>query len=88
MRFVFDGEIGPLININSGISQGSPVSPIIFLIYLQHIFQALDHWPEIKSMSYMDDITLITGSLYARANGIRLQLAVQRLCKVAELSQL
>ena len=39
-------------------------------------------------MSYIDDIGLITGSPCARTNGIRLQLAVQRLCKVAERSQI
>jgi hypothetical protein len=43
MRFAFDGEIGLLISINSGISQGLPILPIIFLIYVQHIFQTLDH---------------------------------------------
>src|SRR5277367_1940300 len=88
MRFTFDGEIGLLINVNSGIPQGSPISLIMFLIYLQHIFQTLNHWPEIESMSYIDDIALITGSSCARTNGIRLQLAVQRLCKVAERSQI
>jgi transcriptional regulator of nitric oxide reductase len=60
----------------------------MFLIYVQHIFQTLDHWPEIDLMSYIDDIALVTGSSCARTNGIRLQLAVQRLCKVAERSQI
>jgi Reverse transcriptase (RNA-dependent DNA polymerase) len=76
MRFAFDSEIGPLISVNSGIPQGSPISPIMFLIYLQHIFQTLDHWPEIELINYINDITLITGSSCARTNGIRLQLAV------------
>src|SRR5258708_3082055 len=88
MRFAFDSEIRPLISINSGYPQRSPISPIMFLIYVQHIFQALDHSPEIKSISYIDDIKLITESPCARTNGIRLQLAVQRLCKVAERSQI
>jgi hypothetical protein len=72
MRFAFNGEVGPLINVNSKISQGSPISPIIFLIYLQPIFQALGYWPEIEAIAYIDDIIIITGSTCARTNGIRL----------------
>jgi hypothetical protein len=88
MRFAFDGEIKPLISVNSGTPQGSPISPIIFLIYLQPIFQALGYWPEIEAIAYIDDIIIVTGSTCARTNGIRLQLAIQRLCRVAERSQI
>jgi hypothetical protein len=72
MRFAFDGEVGPLISVNSGTSQGSPISPIIFLIYLQPIFQALGYWPEIEAIAYINDIIIVTGSTCARTNGIRL----------------
>jgi hypothetical protein len=76
MRFAFDGEVGPLINVNSKTPQGSPILPIIFLIYLQPIFQALGYWPEIEAIAYIDDIIIVTGSTCARTNGIRLQLAI------------
>jgi hypothetical protein len=76
MRFAFDGEVGLLINVNSGIPQRSPISSIIFLIYLQPIFQALDYWSEIEAIAYIDDIIIVTGSTCARTNGIRLQLVI------------
>jgi hypothetical protein len=72
MRFAFDGEVGLLINVNSEIPQGFPISPIIFFIYLQPIFQALGYWPEIEAIVYIDDIIIVTGSTCARINGIRL----------------
>jgi hypothetical protein len=34
IRFAFDGEISAIIGVNNGISQGSPVSPIMFLIFI------------------------------------------------------
>jgi hypothetical protein len=41
IRFAFDGEISAMIGVNNGISQGSPVSPIMFLIFIQHVLGAL-----------------------------------------------
>jgi hypothetical protein len=76
MRFAFNNEIGPLISVNSETPQGSPISPIIFLIYLQPIFQALGYWPEIEAIAYIDNIIIVTGSTCARTNGIKLQLAI------------
>ena len=34
IRFAFDGEISVMIGVNDGISQGSPVSLIMFLIFI------------------------------------------------------
>jgi hypothetical protein len=34
IRFAFDDEISVMIGINDGISQESPVSPIMFLIFI------------------------------------------------------
>jgi hypothetical protein len=34
IRFAFDGEISIMIGINDGILQGSPVLPIMFLIFI------------------------------------------------------
>jgi hypothetical protein len=34
IRFAFDDEISAIIGVNDGIPQGSPVSPIMFLIFI------------------------------------------------------
>ena len=55
-----------------GIPQGSPVSPIMFLIFIQHVIGALEHRNEIVTLSYADDLAMVTESSYARINNIRL----------------
>jgi hypothetical protein len=34
IRFAFNGEINAIIGVNNSIPQGSPVSPIMFLIFI------------------------------------------------------
>ena len=39
VELIIDGHINPEIIINIGILQGSPVSPILFLIYISGMFE-------------------------------------------------
>jgi hypothetical protein len=60
VSLIIDGYKAPEQPIDSGLSQGSPVSPILFLIYIRGVFQAIEHQvPGIKALSYADDIGLI-----------------------------
>jgi len=63
IQLAFDGESQSKISMNAGIPQGSPVSPIMFLIYLHPVLKSVreddPNFP-IKIPSYMDDIALIT----------------------------
>ena len=77
IRFAFDGKINTIIGVNDGIPQGSPVSPIMFLIFIQHVIGALKHRNEIVTLSYVDDLAMVTESSCARTNSIRLQLALK-----------
>src|ERR1700710_85700 len=64
LRLVFDGNIESFKPINTGIPQGSPISPILFLIYIQDLFKS----NSIKFLSYMDDISLIVSSKSFKQN--------------------
>src|ERR1700710_2573116 len=64
LRLVFDGNIESFKPINTGIPQGSPISPILFLIYIQDLFKS----NSIKFLSYMDDISLIASSKSFKQN--------------------
>ena len=88
MRFAFDGEIGLSISVNSGIPQRSPVSPIMFLIYIHHIFKAFKRWPDITALSFIDDVGITTESFSAEANDRRLQKVLKALSEVASKSQI
>ena len=72
IRFAFDGEISAMIGVNDGIPQGSPVSPIMFLIFIQHVIGALKQTNEIVTFNYANDFTIVTESSYTRINNIRL----------------
>jgi hypothetical protein len=77
IRFAFNGKISAIIEVNDGIPQGSPVLPIMFLIFIQHVIGALEHRNEIITLSYANDLAMVTESSCARTNSIRLQLALK-----------
>jgi hypothetical protein len=61
VQLVIDGHQGLEQPINSGLPQGSPVSPILFIIYVWGVFQAIeDRVPGVKPLSFADDIGLLT----------------------------
>jgi hypothetical protein len=88
IRFAFDSEISAIIGVNNNISQESPVSPIMFLIFIQHVLRALKQTNEIVTLSYANDFAIVTESSCARTNNIRLQLALRRLVRAADEVQI
>jgi hypothetical protein len=88
IRFAFDSEISAIIGVNNSISQGFPVSPIMFLIFIQHVIGALKQTNEIVILNYADDFAMVTESACARINSIRLQLALRRLVRAADEVQI
>jgi ribonuclease HI len=58
LRLAFDGKIEEFVEIVTGIPQGSPISPILFLIYIRNLFKS----NSIRYLSYIDDIALIASS--------------------------
>ena len=55
IQLAFNNRTSIKTDIQIGIPQGSPISPILFLIYIRNLFQDL----ESRGMSYIDDIGLV-----------------------------
>ena len=64
LRLAFDNSIEAFKSILTGIPQGSPISPILFLIYIRDLFKSAN----ISFRSYLDDITLTTTSNSLKKN--------------------
>ncbi len=55
----FDGERQKSKEITTGIPQGSPISPILFLIYIRYLFPKIRaKIGNLQSLSYIDDVAL------------------------------
>jgi hypothetical protein len=64
LRLAFNNSIKVFRSILTGIPQGSPISPILFLIYIRDLFKLVN----IKFRSYLDNISLTTASKSLKKN--------------------
>jgi hypothetical protein len=64
LRLAFNNSIEAFKSILTSIPQGSPILPILFLIYIRDLFKSAN----ISFRSYLDDITLITASNSLKKN--------------------
>jgi retron-type reverse transcriptase len=78
LQLAFDGKISNSVNMNAGIPQGSPVSPILFLIYISQLFKNNSKL-HVRLISYIDDIAIIVSSRTIQENCRLLQNAVKKL---------
>jgi ribonuclease HI len=81
LRLSFDGQTEDFSKIETGIPQGSPISPILFLIYIRDLFPALAS--SIRVLSYIDDIALTTSSTSLKKNVRILEREVAKLRELA-----
>ena len=60
VQLVIDGHDNKEREIETGIPQGSPVSPILFLIYISGVFNKISETsPWVTSLSFVDDLGFI-----------------------------
>ena len=78
IRLAFDGQIEGFSAVETGVPQGSPISPILFLIYIRDLFQNLE---DVYPLSYIDDIALATTSTSFGKNAKILQREVTKLTR-------
>jgi len=60
IAFAFDGQRGDMQKVNTGIPQGSPLSPLLFLLYLSPLFKRLHERHRFAFCpSYVDDVAIM-----------------------------
>ena len=63
IQLVIDGHDNEEREVETGIPQGSPVSPILFLIYISGVFDKISEIsPGVTSLSFIDDLGFIASS--------------------------
>ena len=58
VRMVIDGVESEELEVNTGLPQGSSVSPILF-IYINGVHEARDRAGLVRSLSFIDDVTWV-----------------------------
>ncbi|EED23618.1 reverse transcriptase, putative [Talaromyces stipitatus ATCC 10500] len=63
VTLVIDGHVGKEVPISSGLPQGSPVSPILFVLYVHGLSRAIERSVlEVRCLSFVDDQGLVTAA--------------------------
>ena len=57
VKLVLDGETGDENPVDTGVSQGSPVAPILFVTYLSGIFDEVERTAAgVSGLTFVNDI--------------------------------
>ena len=84
LQLTFNGQIEELSPVKTGVPQGSPVSPILFLIYVSGLAKGTALDSNSTLISYVDDIAIATKSTSWKKNSNTLQKAVHSLTQLGE----
>ena len=75
-----DGCGSKLVNVVSGVPQGSVLGPLLFMLYTSSIFSALKN----KLIGYADDSTLMA---VVPSSGVRVAVAESQIRKLGRVSE-
>src|SRR6202008_4173186 len=85
VALVFDGKKEEMQSVETGIPQGSPISPILFLIYIRPLFDRLkSKFLALDSPNYIDDVGLVYTGRTIKTNVKALQEAAKETFKWAK----
>ena len=78
-RVAFDGYESEWVQTNSGIPQGSPISPILFLFFISELLEGMQSVEEKQlGVGFVDNINIITWGDSAQENCKRLEEAHEK----------
>ncbi len=78
INLAFDEERQKLKEIETGISQGSLISPILFLIYIRFLFPKIRaKIDDLHASSYIDDVALYVEGKNIKENAKKLEKAAK-----------
>ena len=67
-RLIFDGQTSEPFDLVTGVPQGSPLSPILFLLYMTPLYEALEKHGNITVIGFSDDTNLLVAGRDIAAN--------------------
>ena len=74
VRMVIGGEEQQPIDATSGLPQGSPVSPLLFALYMSGLHRFMDqHAQGVTTLSFVDDVTLMVSATSVREVSTQLE---------------
>ena len=72
----FDGKQTEDIPVTAGVPQGSPLSPVLFILYIASLYKALkEDYPLISIVGFADDTNLLAFGRSPEANAKQLEKA-------------
>ncbi|KPM42380.1 hypothetical protein AK830_g4172 [Neonectria ditissima] len=74
-RLRFDGQISDPIEVQAGVPQGSPLSPILFILFVSSLYEALKRAPGTLVVGFADDTNILAFGRNTEETRARLETA-------------
>src|SRR5690606_34934890 len=72
----FDGQQAQETNIRAGVPQGSPLSPVLFILYIASLYKILkEKHSKVSLVGFADDTNILAFGKHSRVNYRQLEKA-------------